>query len=114
MTKSEFVETHSDEYVILRCYAKTVLKTNPDSVAKIQSKHLTTDMPPLFKRIFLCYYGSASGFENGCRSFLGFDGAHLKGSYGGILMAAIGLDDNLQFFSVAFSITETENKDSWK
>ena len=35
MTKGEFVETHAEEYVILRCYAKMVLKTNPDSVAKI-------------------------------------------------------------------------------
>ena len=50
--KGKSMETHSDEYVILRCYAKMALKTNPGSVVKIQSKMFPSDMPPLFERIF--------------------------------------------------------------
>ena len=73
-----------------------------------------SNMSPLFERIFVCYHGSIAGFENGCRPFLGFDGAHLKGPYGGILITIIGLDINLQFFLVTFAIVETENKNSWK
>ena len=76
MGKGESVGTHSDEYVILRCYGKMVLKTNPGSVVKIQSKMLSSELPPFFERIFVCYHGSITGFETGCRPFLGFDGAH--------------------------------------
>ena len=95
IAKGDSVETHADEYVILRCYAKMVLKTNLGRVAKIQSRLLKSDIPPLFERIFLCFHRSATAFESGCRPFLGFDGCHLKGPYGGILLAAIGLDANL-------------------
>ena len=108
------MEIHVEEYVILRCYAKMVLKTNPGSTSKIQSRLLHTDNTLMFERLFLCFYGSATGFESGCKSFLGFDDYHLKGPYGGILLTAIGLDANLQFFPLAFGIVEIENKDSWK
>ena len=114
MAKGESMETYAKEYVILRCYAKMVLKTNPGSVAKIQSKLLHTNIPPLFERLFLCFHGSATRFEFGCRLFLGFDGYHLKGPYDSILLVAIGLDANLQFFPVAFGIVEIENKDNWQ
>ena len=51
---------------------------------------LKTNIPPLFERIFVCFHGSATGFESGYRPFLRFDGCYLKGPYGGILVVAIG------------------------
>ncbi|KAK4386174.1 hypothetical protein Sango_2488000 [Sesamum angolense] len=45
--------------------------------------------------------------------FLGFDGCHLKGPIGGVLLAAIGLDGNNGLFPIAFAIAESECKESW-
>ncbi|KAL0288081.1 UNVERIFIED_CONTAM: hypothetical protein Scaly_2744600 [Sesamum calycinum] len=49
----------------------------------------------------------------GCSPFLGFDGCHLKGPFGGVLLAAIGLDGNNGLFPVAFAVVESECKESW-
>ena len=49
----------------------------------------------------------------GCRAFLGFDGCHLKGSYGSVLLSAVGLDGNNGLFPVAFAVVESETKESW-
>ena len=45
-----------------------------------------------------------------CRPFLGFDGCHLKGPYRGMVLSAIVVDANLQFYPLAFRIVESENK----
>ncbi|KAK4409571.1 hypothetical protein Sango_0030100 [Sesamum angolense] len=45
--------------------------------------------------------------------FLGFDGCHLKGPFGGVLLAPIRLDGNNGLFPVAFAIVESECKESW-
>ena len=71
------------------------LKTNPDSVSMIKNNMLHTRTPPIFQRLFLCFHGCAVGSAASCRPFLGFNGCHLKGSYGGVLLATIGIDANL-------------------
>ena len=53
------------------------------------------------------------GFRNGCRPFIGVDGCHLKGPYGGVLLAAVSLDGNCGLFPIAVAIVELENGDSW-
>ncbi|KAF8378920.1 hypothetical protein HHK36_030269 [Tetracentron sinense] len=54
-----------------------------------------------------------SRFLEGCRPFIGLDGCHLKGPYGGVLLAAIALDGNNGLFPVTFAIVEGETKESW-
>lgn len=49
----------------------------------------------------------------GCRPFIGVDGCHLKGKYGGVLLSAIATDANFGIFPLAFAIVESENADSW-
>ncbi|KAL0352266.1 UNVERIFIED_CONTAM: hypothetical protein Scaly_1615300 [Sesamum calycinum] len=68
---------------------------------------------PVFKRFFLGLSALRDGFLEGCSPFLGFDGCHLKGPFGGVLLAAIGLDGNNGLFPVAFAIAESECKESW-
>ncbi|KAL0339183.1 UNVERIFIED_CONTAM: hypothetical protein Sangu_1440400 [Sesamum angustifolium] len=53
------------------------------------------------------------GFITGCNPFIKFDGCHLKGPFGGVLLATIGLDGNNGLFPIAFSITEMKCKESW-
>ena len=49
------------------------------------------------------------GFKNGCRSFIGVDGCHLKGLYGGVLLAIVSLDGNCGLFHIVVAIVELEN-----
>ena len=35
-----------------------------------------------------------NAYLNGCRSFIGVDRFHLKGKYGGVLLAVVGMDTN--------------------
>ena len=60
----------------LRCYAHMVLKTNPGSVAIVQSD--ASGKRPHFKRIFLCLEACRMGFVQACRPVIGLDGCHLK------------------------------------
>ena len=85
--------------------------TNPGSMAIIHSD--ASKQPPNFKRIFICLAASRNGFLEGCRPVIGLDGCHLKGPYGGVLLAAISLDANLQFFPVAYGIVEIEDSHTW-
>ena len=52
------------------------------------------------------------GFRNGCRSFIGVDGCHLKGPYGRVLLAVVSLDGNCGLFPIIVAIVELENGDS--
>ena len=70
--------------------------------------------PPRFQRIFICYDGIRKGFLEGCRPFFGLDGCHLKGPYKGILLVAVAVDGNLQFYPLAYEIVEVENKETWE
>lgn len=113
-TKSDTLEKHGAKFFILKCYAHTILKTNLESITKIKSKIMQNKPSPIFERIFIAFKGSVVGFVNGCRPFIGFDGCHLKGPFRGILLSVIGLDASLQFFPIAITIVESENKESWK
>ena len=63
MAKSNIVETHATEFVIIHNYAHMVLKTNLRSVAKIKSKLLHRRTPPIFERLFIFFHESVVGFE---------------------------------------------------
>ena len=52
-------------------------------------------------------------FHNGCRPFIGVDGCHLKGKYGGVLLAAVGMDANNGIVLLALYVCEIENTETW-
>ncbi|KAK9285521.1 hypothetical protein L1049_024715 [Liquidambar formosana] len=104
---------YGESYSKLAMYAEEVRRTNPGSLIKIQCDRLSPERSPTFKRFFLCLEAMKTGFFNGCRPFLGLDGCHLKGLFGGVLLAAVGLDANNGLYPLAIAIVETENKDSW-
>ena len=63
--------------------------------------------------MYIRYHAQKVGFLAGCRPIIGLDGCHLKGRFGGQLLAAIARDGNDNMFPVAFAIVEQETKDSW-
>ncbi|KAL0291916.1 UNVERIFIED_CONTAM: hypothetical protein Sangu_2532000 [Sesamum angustifolium] len=68
---------------------------------------------PSFKKIFLGLLALSNGFMADNNPFIGFYGCHLKGPFGGVLLATIGLDWNNGLFLIAFDIAEMKCKKSW-
>ncbi|KAJ0033968.1 hypothetical protein Pint_26262 [Pistacia integerrima] len=69
---------------------------------------------PNFQRCFLGFAAQKKGFIEGCRHFIGMDGCHLKGPYGGLLLSTVSMDANSGIFPVAITNCEIENKESWR
>jgi len=61
----------------------------------------------------MCSAEVVKGFYEGCRSFIGVDGCHLRNGTPEILLGAIGKDGNDQMFLVAWAIEEGETKETW-
>ena len=81
---------------------------------KLQFDRQAITRAPSFKRLFLSFGAIKRGFLRGCRPFIGFDGCHLKGPYGGVLLSAVALDGNNGLFPVAFVVVKSETKDMWR
>ncbi|KAL0373872.1 UNVERIFIED_CONTAM: hypothetical protein Sradi_3302900 [Sesamum radiatum] len=102
---------HASSYGLLSAYAKMVEKTNLDSLLKLQYHTNAEGIESVpgtltFKRIFIGLDALKHGFLHGCNPFLGLDGCHLKGPYGGVLLAAIDLDGNNGLFPMAYAVVE--------
>ncbi|KAL5560215.1 hypothetical protein UlMin_036426 [Ulmus minor] len=90
-----------------------VLRTNPGSMAILRSEVTRLGGLPHFQRIFICLEACKRGFLTGCRPVVGLDGCHLKGPYGGVLLAAISVEANMGYFPLAYAIAEIENQETW-
>ncbi|XP_050249295.1 uncharacterized protein LOC126696648 [Quercus robur] len=79
----------------------------------MQLDRLDITQNPTFKRFFVCFEAMRKGFVEACRPFIGLDGCHLKGNFGGVLLVAVSLEGNNGLFPVAYGVLECECKDSW-
>ena len=61
---------------------------------------------PKFKRMYIRYSAQKVGFLGGCRPIIGLDGCHLKGRFGGQILAATTRDTNDNIFPVTFAVVE--------
>ncbi|KAK3222145.1 hypothetical protein Dsin_009170 [Dipteronia sinensis] len=86
------LKDHTECFSYLRGYALMVQQCNPGSAAYI---HLQIDTT-IFQR-----------------PFIGIDGCHLKGPYGGVLLSAVALDTNSGLYHLAYCICEGETLLSW-
>ncbi|KAK8574052.1 hypothetical protein V6N13_097046 [Hibiscus sabdariffa] len=53
------------------------------------------------------------GFKAGCRPIISLDGCHLKGYYGGHILAAVGIDVDDCIYPIAYACVESECGQSW-
>ena len=67
----------------------------------------------MFKRMYICFGGLKHGFKLGCRKVIGLDGTHIKNSYKGQILTAVGVDPNNCMYPVAYAVVEAENHNSW-
>ncbi|XP_028064991.1 uncharacterized protein LOC114268089 [Camellia sinensis] len=91
------------------------MKTNPRSLVKIEKDSVGPKLDVvMFKRIFISLTAMQKGFKDGCRPFICVDGCHLKGSYGGVLLAVVALDRDNGLFLLAYAVVECECKKNWR
>ncbi|KAK9290736.1 hypothetical protein L1049_008912 [Liquidambar formosana] len=105
---------HREYYGKFPVNADVVRYHNPESLLKLQCERLHMTSNPSFKNFFVCLEAMKTGFINGCRPFLGLDGCHLKGPYGGVLLGAVALDGNQKLLPVAWAIVDGDSKESWR
>ncbi|KAL7231374.1 hypothetical protein ACSBR2_009599 [Camellia fascicularis] len=104
---------HAASYSKLLKYANDIMKTNPGSLVKIERDRVGPKLDVvMFKRIFISLAAMQKGFKDGCRPFIGVDGCHLKGPYGGVLLAVVALDRDNGLFLLAYAVVECECKES--
>ncbi|XP_031260044.1 uncharacterized protein LOC116118214 [Pistacia vera] len=101
-----------ESFTSLLKYDHIVKHTNPGCMYNVKS--VSPEGIPNFQRCFLGFAAQKNEFIEGCRQFIGVDGCHLKGPYGGVLLSAVSMDANSGIFPVAITICEIENKESWK
>ena len=67
----------------------------------LQTEIENEDAEPKFKMIYITYNAQKVGFLSSCKAFVGLDGCHLKGRFGGQLLSATAKDgnDNITIYS---------------
>ncbi|XP_057719980.1 uncharacterized protein LOC130934418 [Arachis stenosperma] len=98
-----------EQYKRSRDYCEEILRSNPDSSARLELMPIP-DGPPIFDKLYICLDTCKQGFKDGCRPLLHLDGCFLKTYYGGWLLAAVAQDANNQFYVVAYGVVRTETK----
>jgi len=101
------------QYGRLYDYVVELLRVNAGTF-KIKINQPQPSLPPRFGCFYMCLDGCKQGFLAGCRPFIGVDGCHLKTTYGGQLLVAMGRDPNDQYYSLAFVVEENECKETWR
>ncbi|KAK9196154.1 hypothetical protein WN943_004282 [Citrus x changshan-huyou] len=104
-------------YPRLRDYAQILKQRNLDVLVKMKFvPSFDKDRRPAlkFQRFMFSFAGLKNGFINGCRWFIGLDGCHLKGPFGGVLLSAVALDANSGIFPIIVCICKSECARSWK
>ncbi|KAE8681300.1 hypothetical protein F3Y22_tig00111331pilonHSYRG00096 [Hibiscus syriacus] len=98
--------SHKGQYSKIYDYLGKIRSSNPGSttILKLDNR--------MFERMYICLQACKEGFK-GCRHIISIDGCHLKGNYGGTLLAAAGIDGNDSIYPITFVVVESENESSW-
>ena len=83
-------------------YIEEIKSKNPESVCSCITQ--SPEGAPLFKRIFISFKSTVTGFLSGCRPCIGVDGCFLKGSFAGVLLVALGLGNDNGYFSIVDAV----------
>ncbi|KAL2932679.1 Protein FAR1-RELATED SEQUENCE 6 [Bienertia sinuspersici] len=105
---------YDDSYAFLPGYCEMIRRTNPGSDAScVWNPETHVDRPLAFVTIFISFKPCLDGLRDGIRGFIGVDGTHLKGNYGGVLLSFVALDGNNELFPFAWGIVSNEDSESW-
>ncbi|KAG5581486.1 hypothetical protein H5410_052113 [Solanum commersonii] len=77
-------------------YAEELKSTNPGTTVVVRTSKNTIPGKEVFQGIYICLEALKSGWMEGCRRIIGFDGTFLKGVCRGELLSCISKDGNNQ------------------
>ncbi|KAM0842513.1 hypothetical protein ACQ4PT_058322 [Festuca glaucescens] len=109
--RSALKQINGDElaqYNLLWDFAAEIRRSNPGSTMFVNAKD------GLFENCYMSLDACKRGFLSGCRPVIGIDGCHIKNRFGGVMLAAVGVDPNDCIFPVAIAIVEVEDTNTWK
>ncbi|KAK9192975.1 hypothetical protein WN944_003670 [Citrus x changshan-huyou] len=95
---------HARGYEDLFQYAAVIHKYDPGAICKVLCDAVTRPEKVLFQRFFMAFPAQKNALNNGCRPYIGLDGCHLKSKYGGVLLAAVGMDANNGMVPLALAV----------
>ncbi|KAM6599242.1 hypothetical protein CsatA_018851 [Cannabis sativa] len=98
----------NESYRLLPGFLHMLQKTNPGTIV-----HMQTEDDNSFKYLFVALDASIKGWKK-CKPIIVVDGTFLKSTYGGTLLSACTQDANGHIFPLAFSVVDSENKNSWQ
>ncbi|EOA12338.1 hypothetical protein CARUB_v10007906mg, partial [Capsella rubella] len=98
-------------YALILPYFKLLLESNPGSLVYLETNK-DGEGVERFKYIFFAIAASIKGFAF-MRNVIVIDGIHLRGRYGGCLIAASAKDANFQVFLINFGIVNNKNDEAW-
>jgi len=101
----------SQQFTKIPAYIELLKATNPETFVQFQTTALHNN-EQVFQRIFICPHESKQSFTS-MRKFMAVDGTFLKARFVQTLLLAVGIDGNGHNLLLAWSIVESENKDSW-
>ncbi|XP_026456001.1 uncharacterized protein LOC113356969 [Papaver somniferum] len=105
---SKIFGSYEDGYKWIPEVLEQIKKKNRGSIGVV-----ATDMDKDFSYCCLSFKAYLEGFKNGCMPFIGLDGCHLNGKYGGVLLSTVALGANNGMYPLAIFICDCENKENW-
>ncbi|XP_075092429.1 uncharacterized protein LOC142172662 [Nicotiana tabacum] len=101
------------EFARIYDYTDMIRTTNIGSTIVVRTLKEIELGKEVFVRIYICLHTLKTGWLEGCRDVIRFDGAFLKGVCKSELLSCIAKDGNNQMYHVAWAVVEKETKNSW-
>jgi len=98
-------------YTLIQPYFKLPLETNPNSLVALDTEKYNKGVER-FRYLFFALPAAVHGYAY-MRKVMVIVETHLRGRYGGCLIAASAQDANFQVFPITFGIVNSENDDAW-
>lgn len=96
-------------------YRAEILRTHPNSTVEIVHENFRENGgQPRFQRLYMCLGSLKGGWKEHCRLVIGADGCHVKGTFLGQLLSAVGTDGSNGWWPIAWAVVEKEATEQWK
>ncbi|KAK8680429.1 hypothetical protein V6N13_109374 [Hibiscus sabdariffa] len=112
LVTSRLAGSCKEEFALLWDYADELRTKNHVSTIKMAVNKVSDISSPHFKRFYVCFDALKRGWKEGCRHIMCLYGCFLKGPFKGVLLSAVGRDDNDQMYLIAWDVAEGESTDS--
>ncbi|KAK8576535.1 hypothetical protein V6N13_032456 [Hibiscus sabdariffa] len=103
----QIMESQKQQYVKIYDYLSELKQTNRGTTTICYLNEC------FFQRMYVCMQACKNGFKAGCRPIISLDGCHLKGYYGGHILAVVGIDADDCIYPIVYACAESECGQSW-